>query len=257
MGSLHGDRATRHSAMNGLAVSAAAGAAGVALAAAVAIPGRTAVAAQPTASASPEGSSTAAPAVSVSLGGVRPAASARATPTPRPHFKTFVVPPCVPGVYYTITYHKPVDMFIPHLEYVDGPGGEMEVWLKRFYLIRFHISLEREIGGDFNVRDFTAKIRKMLSPEIEEEHAIEVGHEYVANIHDHHYGHLRYRVFGVRFGFNVWRVFHNCGRLRVNSGTATFPTIREGWKYWETKTLRRRTTSRKVTKQPDHGSPEP
>lgn len=256
MRSLRANRAARNSAMKALAVSTTAASAGVALAAA-AVPGRPAVAAQPTASATPRNPSGTAPAVAVSLGGGTPAPRESGTPTPRPGFRTFVVPPCVPGIYYTITYHRPVDMFVPHLEYVDGPGGEMEVWIKRFYLIRFHASLEREVEGDFKVHDFETKVRKLLEPQIEEEHAIEIGHEYVANIHDHHYGHLRYRVFGVKFGFFVWRVFHNCGRFKVNSGTATFPTIREGWKYWETKSLHRRTTSRKVTKQPDQGSPEP
>lgn len=245
MRTLRRNRAVRTSAMKRMALSAAAGSAGVALVGATA-PGRTAVAAQ----AQPT------PPVTVALGGGG-APSPSATASPRPGFKTFVVPPCRPHVYYTIGYRKPVDMFIPHLEYIDGPGGEMEVWLKRFYLVRFHVRLEREVEGDFNAQDFTTKVRKMLEPEIEEEHAIEIGHEYVANIHDHHYGHLRYRVFGVRFGFFVWRVYHNCARLRVNSGTATFPTIREGWKYWETKSLHPRTTSRKVTKNPDQGSPEP
>src|SRR5690349_2126023 len=112
-------------AAKGLAVSAAAGSACVALAAAAA-PGRPAV-----------------------------AASATATPSPRPGFKNFVVPQCLPGVYYTISYHRPVDMFVPRLEYIDGPGGEMEVWLKRFYLIRFHARLEREVEGDFDVQKFT------------------------------------------------------------------------------------------------------
>lgn len=266
--------AAMRSTAKGLAISAIGGSAGVALAAAVTSPGPATAARVPTpaaaatatatATASPTGTGSPAataaptPAVGVSLGGdtASPPPASTATRTRRPWFKTFVVPPCHPGVFFTIRYQKPVDIFIPRTEYVDGPGGEMEAWIKRFYLVRLHVSLDREVEGDFNIQNFTSKVRKMTNSAIEQDHAVEVGHEYVAKIHDHHYGHLRYRVFGLKVGFSMWRVFHNCGRLRVNTGLATFPTVREGWKYWETKSLQP-TTSGRVKKLPKRGSPEP
>ncbi|WP_460352281.1 hypothetical protein [Actinoallomurus acanthiterrae] len=149
--------------------------------------------------------------------------------------KTFVVPPCEPGVFFSVRFQKPVDLFVPNSYYVDGPGGDMQVWIRRVHLVRLHVELEKEVGVDFNIQNFIARIRKNLRPEIEEEHSVESGHQYTTHVSKGMIGHLRYRVFGLRVGFDQWRIFHNCGRLRVNSGVATFPTIREGWRFWETR----------------------
>ncbi|GAA4626345.1 hypothetical protein GCM10023196_034220 [Actinoallomurus vinaceus] len=200
----------------------------------------------PTATASPSASASASASASSSAGGINvsvdatPSGSASPTPTAfpiphRPRLKTFVVPPCEPGVFFSIHFQKPVDMFVPNSYYVDGPGGDMQVWIRRVHLVRLHVELEKEVDTDFNIQNFIAKIRKNLRPEVEEEHVVESGHQYTTHVSKDMIGHIRYRVFGLRVGFDQWRIFHNCGRLRINSGVATFPTIREGWKFWETR----------------------
>ncbi|WP_460352279.1 hypothetical protein [Actinoallomurus acanthiterrae] len=196
----------------------------------------------PTATASPSASASAsstASGVNVAIGA---SPSGTVTPTPtafpiphRPRLKTFVVPPCEPGVFFSVSFQKPVDLYVPNSYYVDGPGGDMQVWIRRVHLVRLHVELEKEVGVDFNIQNFIARIRKNLRPEIEEEHTVESGHQYTTHVSKGMIGHLRYRVFGLRVGFDQWRIFHNCGRLRVNSGVATFPTIREGWRFWETR----------------------
>jgi hypothetical protein len=103
------------------------------------------------------------------------------------------------------------------------------------HLVRLHVELEKEAAADFTIQNFVARIRKNLRPLVEEEHSVESGHQFTAHVTKGMIGHMRYRVFGLRVGFDQWRIFHNCGRLRINTGTATFPTIREGWKFWETR----------------------
>ena len=146
-----------------------------------------------------------------------------------------MVPPCEPHVFFTIRFTKPVDLFVPNSYYVDGPGGDMQVWIKRIHLVRLHVELEKEVSTDFNIQNFVAHVRKDLRPLVEQEHAVEAGHQYTAHIDKGMIGHLRYRVFGIRLGFDQWRIYHNCGRLRINSGTAVLPTVREGWMFWQTK----------------------
>lgn len=199
-------------------------------------------AASPKVAASPKAAASSTATSSPGRTNVSIRASGSASPTPiafpvphRPRLKTFVVPPCRPGVFFTIRFRKPVDLFVPNSYYVDGPGGDIQVWIKRIHLVRLQVALEREIGADFTIQNFLARIRKELRPAVEQEHAVESGHQYTAHITKGMIGHLRYRVFGLRVGFDQWRILQNCGRLKVNSGVATFPTVREGWKFWETR----------------------
>ncbi|MCO5987693.1 hypothetical protein NE235_16445 [Actinoallomurus spadix] len=111
----------------------------------------------------------------------------------------------------------------------------MQVWLRRVHTVRLHVELEKETAVDTNIQNFVARVRKDLHPEVEEEHSIESGHQYTVHVTKGMIGHVRYRVFGLRVGFEEWKIYHDCGRLMINSGTAVFPTIREGWKFWETK----------------------
>lgn len=142
---------------------------------------------------------------------------------------------CDPRVYFRLRYTKPVDLFVPNSYFVDGPGGDIQVWLRRVHTVRLHVELEKETAVDTNIQNFVARVRKDLHPEVEDEHSIESGHQYTVHVTKGMIGHVRYRVFGLRVGFEEWKIYHNCGRLMINSGAATFPTIREGWRFWETK----------------------
>ncbi|MCO5992235.1 hypothetical protein [Actinoallomurus rhizosphaericola] len=169
-----------------------------------------------------------------------PSASASPTPTafPRPR-RPFLLPlraRCDPRVFFRLRYTKPVDLFLPNSYFVDGPGGDIQVWLRRAHLVRLHVELEKETAVDTNIQNFVARVRKDLHPEVEDEHSIEAGHQYTVHVTKGMIGHVRYRVFGLKIGFDEWKIYHNCGRLLINSGAAVFPTIREGWKFWETKT---------------------
>ncbi|MEV5751354.1 hypothetical protein AB0L00_26330 [Actinoallomurus sp. NPDC052308] len=176
--------------------------------------------------------------INVSIG-ASPSASASRTPTafPRPRrtpLKNFIAG-CDPRVYFRLRFQKPVDLFVPDSYYVDGPGGDIQVWIRRVHLVRLHVELEKEVDTDVTVQNFLARVRKELRPEVEQEHSVESGHQYTVHVTKGMIGHVRYRVFGLKVGFDEWKIFHNCGRLRINTGVATFPTIREGWKFWETK----------------------
>ncbi|MEV5708867.1 hypothetical protein [Actinoallomurus sp. NPDC052274] len=176
--------------------------------------------------------------INVSIG-ASPSASASRTPTafPRPRrtpLKNFIAR-CDPRVYFRLRFQKPVDLFVPDSYYVDGPGGDIQVWIRRVHLVRLHVELEKEVDTDVTVQNFLARVRKELRPEVEQEHSVESGHQYTVHVTKGMIGHVRYRVFGLKVGFDEWKIFHNCGRLRINTGVATFPTIREGWKFWETK----------------------
>ncbi|MCO6011015.1 hypothetical protein NE236_39275, partial [Actinoallomurus purpureus] len=79
----------------------------------------------PTATASSSSSSAASPSASSTANGINvsvdatPSGSASPTPTAfpvphRPRLKTFVVPPCEPGVFFSVRFQKPVDLFVPN-----------------------------------------------------------------------------------------------------------------------------------------------
>jgi mRNA-degrading endonuclease RelE of RelBE toxin-antitoxin system len=133
-----------------------------------------------------------------------------------------------------VEFANPRYFYIPRTHYVDGPGGTMKVWVKEWHTVKFEVHLEREVQTEFKMRDFLARVRKMINQEITEEHTVETGHEYQVHIKNKKYGNMRYRVFGYRIGFQQWRVLDNCGMLKVVSGIASVPTRKEGWQYWET-----------------------
>jgi hypothetical protein len=141
--------------------------------------------------------------------------------------------------YFTIGFHRHHDLFVPRTHFVDGPapagGAEMKVIVTRSHVFNLDMELEIERERELAIKDLVIKARKMVNPEISESHTVDVGHEYVVHTTKGRYGHLRYRVFGYRVGFQHWKVFSDCGRLKVVSGVADFPTAREGWKYWETR----------------------
>jgi hypothetical protein len=143
--------------------------------------------------------------------------------------------PCRPGPFFKVEFADPKNFYVPRTHYVDGPGGDIRVWVKQWHTVKFDVHLEREVQTEFHIQDFIARMRKEINPEIDEEHTVESGHEYHVTISKKMYGHVRYRVFGYKVGFQQWRVLDNCGMLKVVSGIASVPTRKEGWQYWESR----------------------
>jgi hypothetical protein len=144
-------------------------------------------------------------------------------------------PTCEVRSFYKIRTNSSRDFWIPGTHFVDGPGGEMKVWLEREHTVETSLLLEKEARLEFDFNSFIAEVRKMVSPIITTRIRVELGHEYLRPVSKGKYGHMRYRVFGYKIGFWHWRQYGNCSIRFVGSGLANLPTRKQGWKYWETK----------------------
>ncbi|MEW9528873.1 hypothetical protein [Microbispora sp. NPDC049125] len=142
--------------------------------------------------------------------------------------------PCRPKTFFRIDSYTARNIFLPGTHYVDGPGGTVKVWVKEWHLVRTIVRLEKEVEHEYSVDDLIVRLRRKIGHEVEEENAVETGHEYTVTVKKDKWGHLRYRVFGYRVGFQLWRRQADCGVRFLTHGTAIVPTSWEGWKFWET-----------------------
>ena len=136
--------------------------------------------------------------------------------------------------FYKIKSHRPHNFWIPGTHFIDGPGGKMFVWVKRWHTVEARVRGHHEVLKQFNFRTFLWRARKEVVRDLARFHSIEFKHEYVRGITDGMYGHMRYRVFGHRIRFQQWHRNGDCGLRKVGSGVAIVPTTSEGWKFWET-----------------------
>jgi hypothetical protein len=146
-----------------------------------------------------------------------------------------VTPTCEVRSIYKIITNRSRDFWIPGTHFVDGPGGAIKVWVEREHHVETSLLIEKEARLQFDFNSFVAEVRKMVSPIIITRIRVELGHEFARRIRKGRYGHVRYRVFGYKIGFRQWRQFGDCSIRFAGSGLAFFPTSKQGWKYWETR----------------------
>lgn len=136
--------------------------------------------------------------------------------------------------FYEIRSHRPHSFWIPGTHFIDGPGGKMYVWVKRWHTVEARVRAHHEVLEQFNFQTFLWRARKEVVRDLARFHTVEYKHEYVRSITAGMYGHMRYRVFGHRIRFRQWHRNGDCGLRKVGSGVAIVPTTSEGWKFWET-----------------------
>jgi hypothetical protein len=141
---------------------------------------------------------------------------------------------CKVRTFYRIRSHTTHDFWIPRSHYIDGPGGQMTAWVKRWHTVEARVKGGREVLYEFRFPEFLKRARKEVVRDLARFHTIEFMHQYFRPIRDGKYGHMRYRVFGHRIRFQQWRRARDCGMHRIGFGIADVPTGTEGWKYWET-----------------------
>ncbi|MGH3392980.1 MAG: hypothetical protein ACRDOO_29285 [Actinomadura sp.] len=185
----------------------------------------------PVPTASPSSSPTPSPTPTVSPTAI----TSRGTTSHATRSHGFGEPSCEVRSIFKIRANSSRDFWIPGTHFVDGPGGEIKVWIEREHNVETSLLLEKEARLEFDFKSFIAEVRKMVSPIITTRIRVELGHEYLRPISKGKYGHVRYRVFGYKISFWQWRQYGNCSIRFVGTGLASLPTRKQGWKYWETK----------------------
>jgi hypothetical protein len=137
---------------------------------------------------------------------------------------------CPPDLWYSLhaTNNKMRFNGIPIFK--DGPGGTLSVTKNFTSSVGFQVTAgaESEAGLIF------AKAKVSISASLTKTNSSSITHNYSHNISRHRYGHAEYVSWGKTVYWKEWQQMGNCTARIIRSGTIKFPSIEEGWYYWET-----------------------
>jgi hypothetical protein len=137
---------------------------------------------------------------------------------------------CPPDIWYSLhaTNNKMRFKNVPIFK--DGPGGTLSV-TKNF---TSSVSYQVTAGAESEAGVIFAKAKVSISASLTKTNSSSITHNYTHRISAHHYGHAEYVSWGKTVVWKEWQQLGNCGARVIRSGTIKFPSIEEGWYYWET-----------------------
>jgi hypothetical protein len=137
---------------------------------------------------------------------------------------------CPEETVYTVKSKQVVSYWVPGTNFVDGKGGTVQGRVEKSWTK----SATVEASADVSVGVLWATVKAQVSKSVTKSNTVTVGHWYSHDIPAKKYGHLRYRVIGYKVLFWKVRVSRNCKEKLLDAFYGTFPTDKEGWKYWST-----------------------
>jgi hypothetical protein len=137
---------------------------------------------------------------------------------------------CEPAVFYIID-HQTDYFFGIGPTYKDGPGGEMS------FTNTFSgtASASMTVGAEAEIGAVISKAKASVSATLTASVEIGTGHTFTHEIADNKYGNAQYGAWGKTLEWHREQDLANCTTKVLSSGTAIVPSLKIGWKFWETK----------------------
>lgn len=136
---------------------------------------------------------------------------------------------CPPDIYYVINSNA--ERFLGlGLTYKDGPGGNISVSNS----VAGTISATMTVGAEAEIGAVLAKAKASISASLTASVQITTGHTFSHNITSNKYGNAQYGSWGKTIKWTKEQDTPQCGVRVLSSGTMIAPTIKVGYKYWET-----------------------
>lgn len=112
----------------------------------------------------------------------------------------------------------------------DGPGGTMAVSVTQSTTLTS--TKGGVLGGGYDGLFWKAKaeVNKSISKAV----AVTQGHTYTREISAGKYGNAQYGSTSYRVDWQLLKTTTDCDAKVLDHGTATFPTVKLGWEYYET-----------------------
>ena len=89
--------------------------------------------------------------------------------------------------------------------------------------------------GPSNSKVILAKAKISIKASLERTNSTSTTHTYSHKISKGRFGHVRYVSWGKRVTWTKYRDNATCTTTKLASGVISFPSVEEGWYYWETR----------------------
>jgi hypothetical protein len=138
---------------------------------------------------------------------------------------------CPTDTYYSVSGKTTRLPFRGVPTFKDGRGGTITV--SRNY--SGSVSYRVEVGAESEVGAILAKAKISIKASLERTNSTSTTHTYSHKISKGRFGHVRYVSWGKRVTWTKYRDNATCTTTKLASGVISFPSVEEGWYYWETR----------------------
>lgn len=113
--------------------------------------------------------------------------------------------------------------------YKDGPGGTLEVSRSYSGTVAYQVTA----GAESEAGAVLAKAKVSISASLTKSNTTTSTHTYSHDIRPGMYGNVRYVSWGKKVNWVKKRRLFNCDSVVLARGTIKFPSLAEGWFYWQ------------------------
>ena len=138
---------------------------------------------------------------------------------------------CPTDTYYSVSGKTTRLPFRGVPTFKDGRGGTITV--SRNY--SGSVSYRVEVGAESEVGAILAKAKISIKASLERTNSTSTTHTYSHKISKGRFGHVRYVSWGKRVTWTKYGDNATCTTTKLASGVISFPSVEEGWYYWETR----------------------